>query len=74
VVADANLPYTNLMYGHTLDGRDIADPTGSGTAGPLWKTTMEKALPGMPLLRFTAPPPKMLGGQDKPPADDTRER
>ena len=21
VVADANLPYTNLMYGHTLDGR-----------------------------------------------------
>jgi membrane peptidoglycan carboxypeptidase len=74
VVADANLPYTNLMYGHTLGGRDIADPTGSGTAGPLWKTTMEKALPGMPLLRFTAPPPKMLGGQDKPPADDTRER
>jgi hypothetical protein len=35
---------------------------------------MEKALPGMPLLRFTAPPPKMLGGQDKPPADETRER
>ncbi|MEV6286572.1 transglycosylase domain-containing protein [Kribbella sp. NPDC051770] len=73
VVADANLPYTNLMYGHTLDGRDIRDPTGSGTAGPLWKTAMQKALPGMPVRRFTAPPAKMLGGGDadkKKPADD----
>ncbi|WP_432948422.1 transglycosylase domain-containing protein [Kribbella sp. CA-253562] len=74
VVADANLPYTNLMYGHTLDGRDIADPTGSGTAGPLWKTTMQRALPGMPVRRFTAPPAKMLGGQNKPPAEDSRAR
>jgi len=52
VVADANLPYTNLMYGHTLGGRDISDPTGSGTAGPLWQTAMKGALKGMPLLRF----------------------
>ncbi|MFG1817560.1 transglycosylase domain-containing protein [Kribbella sp. NPDC049174] len=55
VVADANLPYTNLMYRHTLDGRDISDPTGSGTAGPLWQTAMEGALDGMSLRRFTAP-------------------
>ncbi len=55
VVADANLPYTNLMYRHTLDGNDISDPTGSGTAGPLWQTAMEGALEGMPLRRFTAP-------------------
>ena len=62
VVADANLPYTNLMYGHTLDGRDISDPTGSGTAGPLWKTAMEKALKGMPLQRFVAPSKRVVSG------------
>ncbi|TCN41890.1 membrane peptidoglycan carboxypeptidase [Kribbella orskensis] len=69
VVADANLPYTNLMYGHTLDGKDISDPTGSGTAGPLWQTAMEKALDGMPLLRFVAPSNRVARGDtaDLPP-------
>jgi membrane peptidoglycan carboxypeptidase len=62
VVADATLPYTNLMYGHTLDGVDISDPTGSGTAGPLWKTAMQNALNGMPLLRFTAPSDRLVNG------------
>ncbi|MGC4939920.1 penicillin-binding protein [Kribbella sp. DT2] len=55
VIADANVPYTNLMYGHTLDGRDIADPSGSGTAGPVWQTAMRNALKGRPLARFVAP-------------------
>jgi len=64
VVADANLPYTNLMYRHTLGGRDIADPTGSGTAGPLWQTAMQGALRGLPVERFVAPPAKMLKGPD----------
>jgi membrane peptidoglycan carboxypeptidase len=64
VVADANLPYTNLMYRHTLNGSDISDPTGSGTAGPLWQTAMEGALSGMPVRRFVAPPAKMLKGPD----------
>jgi membrane peptidoglycan carboxypeptidase len=62
VVADANLPYTNLMYGHTLDGRDITDPTGSGTAGPLWETAMQGALKGLPLRRFVEPPKKVVDG------------
>jgi membrane peptidoglycan carboxypeptidase len=62
VVADATLPYTNLMYGHTLDGVDISDPTGSGTAGPLWKTAMQNALNGMPLRRFTAPSDRLVNG------------
>jgi membrane peptidoglycan carboxypeptidase len=61
VVADANLPYTNLMYGHTLDGSDIADPTGSGTAGPLWQTAMKGALKGLPLTRFVAPNARIVG-------------
>ncbi|MEJ1112314.1 MULTISPECIES: transglycosylase domain-containing protein [unclassified Kribbella] len=65
VVADANLPYTNLMYRHTLDGRDISDPTGSGTAGPLWQTAMEGALKGMPLERFVAPSKKIVEGDPK---------
>jgi membrane peptidoglycan carboxypeptidase len=69
VVADANLPYTNLMYRHTLDGEDISDPTGSGTAGPLWQTAMEKALKGMPLRRFVAPSNRVAKGDaaDLPP-------
>ncbi|MFF0342608.1 transglycosylase domain-containing protein [Kribbella sp. NPDC004875] len=67
VVADANLPYTNLMYGHTLDGQDIADPTGSGTAGPLWETAMQGAMQGLPVKRFVNPPRKMIGNP-KPPA------
>ncbi|TCO39031.1 membrane peptidoglycan carboxypeptidase [Kribbella antiqua] len=65
VVADANLPYTNLMYGHTLDGRDIRDPTGSGTAGPLWQTAMEKALKGLPVERFVAPKAITVKGDKK---------
>ncbi|GAA0581550.1 penicillin-binding protein [Kribbella sandramycini] len=71
VVADANLPYTNLMYGHTLDGRDISDPTGSGTAGPIWKTAIQGALRGLPLRRFTAPSTKILNGNRKPLPDVT---
>ncbi|MDX6252692.1 MAG: hypothetical protein QOF10_6052 [Kribbellaceae bacterium] len=62
VVADANLPYTNLKYGHTLDGRDISDPTGSGTAGPLWQSAMRSALKGMPLQRFVPPTAKIVQG------------
>ncbi|WP_328324945.1 penicillin-binding protein [Kribbella sp. NBC_00382] len=62
VVADATLPYTNLMYGHDLNGEDISDPTGSGTAGPLWKTAMQNALQGMPLRRFTAPSDRLVNG------------
>ena len=62
VVADASIPYTNLMFRHTLDGVDIADPTGSGTAGPLWETAMQGALDGMPVKRFVAPPAKMIQG------------
>jgi membrane peptidoglycan carboxypeptidase len=61
VVADATPPYTNLMFGHQLNGRDIADPTGSGTAGPLWESTMRQALHGMPLEHFVAPPSQTLG-------------
>jgi membrane peptidoglycan carboxypeptidase len=64
VVADANLPYTNLMR-HTLDGRDISDPTGSGTAGPLWQTAMQGALKGMRLERFVAPSRKVIEGSRK---------
>ncbi|GAA1598367.1 transglycosylase domain-containing protein [Kribbella sancticallisti] len=74
VVADANLPYTNLMHRHTLDGRDIADPTGSGTAGPLWQTAMQGALKGMPLRRFVAPNPRIVKGAVKelPPVNGMR--
>ncbi|WP_350275402.1 transglycosylase domain-containing protein [Kribbella sp. HUAS MG21] len=69
VVADANLPYTNLMHRHTLNGRDIADPTGSGTAGPLWQTAMQGALSGLPAERFVAPPKRLIGNPNaKPPA------
>jgi membrane peptidoglycan carboxypeptidase len=60
VVADATPPYTNLMFGHTLDGRDILDPTGSGTAGPLWEAAMRQALNGMPLEHFVPPPARVL--------------
>jgi membrane peptidoglycan carboxypeptidase len=61
VVADATPPYTNLIRGHRLDGRDIADPTGSGTAGPIWETAMRGALHGLPRDHFIAPPARVLG-------------
>jgi membrane peptidoglycan carboxypeptidase len=64
VVADASLPYTDLR-GQTLDGHRIADPSGSGTAGPLWKTAMQGALKGMPLQRFIAPDSKIVRGNVK---------
>ncbi|MBP2352388.1 membrane peptidoglycan carboxypeptidase [Kribbella aluminosa] len=73
VVADATPPYTNLMYGHTLNGQDISDPTGSGTAGPLWETAMQGALRDLPVERFVAPPKKMIGDPNpKPPPPDKK--
>jgi membrane peptidoglycan carboxypeptidase len=60
VVADATPPYTNLMFGHQLDGQNILDPTGSGTAGPLWESAMSGSLNGMPLEHFVAPPARVL--------------
>ncbi|HET6743579.1 MAG TPA: transglycosylase domain-containing protein [Kribbella sp.] len=74
VVADANLPYTNLMYHHTLDGRDITDPTGSGTAGPLWESAMQGALRGLPVERFVAPPKKMIGDPNAKPAQPDKKK
>ncbi len=74
VVADATLPYTNLMYSHTLDGRDISDPTGSGTAGPLWQTAMMGALKGMPLRRFVAPSARMIGTNQPVPPEVAERR
>ncbi|TDW21745.1 transglycosylase domain-containing protein [Kribbella kalugense] len=74
VVADASLPYTNLMFGHDLNGQDIADPTGSGTAGPLWETAMQGAVHGLPVVRFVAPPRKMIGDPNpKPPPDNGKK-
>ena len=74
VVADANLPYTNLMYRHTLNGQDIADPTGSGTAGPLWKTAMQGALRGLPAENFVAPPKRLIGDPNPQPADAAKPK
>ncbi|MEV0788351.1 transglycosylase domain-containing protein [Kribbella sp. NPDC050459] len=74
VVADANLPYTNLMYRHTLNGQDIADPTGSGTAGPLWKTAMQGALRGLPAEHFVAPPKRLIGDPNPQPADAAKPK
>ncbi|WP_432889900.1 transglycosylase domain-containing protein [Kribbella sp. CA-245084] len=61
VVADATPPYTNLMFGHDLNDQDIADPTGSGTAGPLWESAMRQALTGLPHDHFVSPPSRVLG-------------
>jgi membrane peptidoglycan carboxypeptidase len=66
VVADASLPYRNLRH-QTLNGNHIDDPTGSGTAGPLWETAMQGAVRGLPVARFVAPPKKMIGNPNAPP-------
>ncbi|WP_371402992.1 penicillin-binding protein [Kribbella sp. NBC_00662] len=73
VVADATLPYTNLMFRHTLNGVDIADPTGSGTAGPLWQTAMQGAIRGFPVERFVNPPKKMIGNPNPKPPDSEKK-
>ncbi|WP_427892654.1 transglycosylase domain-containing protein [Kribbella sp. GL6] len=65
VVADASPPYRNLMN-QTLNGDPIHDPTGSGTAGPLWESAMQGALRGLPVERFVAPPKKMIGNPNPP--------
>jgi membrane peptidoglycan carboxypeptidase len=64
VVADASLPYENLI-GQTLDGKKMYDASGSGTAGPVWKTAMQKALAGLPETHFTAPNDKTVRGDVK---------
>jgi membrane peptidoglycan carboxypeptidase len=73
VVADANLPYTNLMYRHTLNGKDISDPTGSGTAGPLWQTAMQGAVSDLRPTKFVPPPKRLIGnGTANPTTSDRR--
>jgi membrane peptidoglycan carboxypeptidase len=74
VVADASLPYTNLMFGHDLNGHDIADPTGSGTAGPLWETAMQGGVRGLPVERFVAPPRKMIGDPNAKPDTGQKQK
>jgi membrane peptidoglycan carboxypeptidase len=53
-IADPELSNRGLI-GRTFDGRKMDDASGSGTAGPLWKTAMQNALKGVPNTRFTAP-------------------
>jgi membrane peptidoglycan carboxypeptidase len=65
VVADASVPYTDLMRGHTLNGKDIADASGSGTAGPIWETAMKAALRGTPETHFVPPNDKTVRGDVK---------
>jgi membrane peptidoglycan carboxypeptidase len=64
VVADADPKYTRLR-GQTFDGRKIQDASGSGTAGPVWKTAMQNALKGQPNTHFTAPSDKTKRGDVK---------
>jgi membrane peptidoglycan carboxypeptidase len=63
-VADASPPYKELQ-GQTLNGHGINDPTGSGTAGPIWETAMQAALQGYPTTRFVAPSDKTQRGDVK---------
>jgi membrane peptidoglycan carboxypeptidase len=63
-VADASLPYKPLQ-GQTLNGHGIDDPTGSGTAGPIWEAAMKAALQGYPTTHFVAPSDKIQRGDVK---------
>ncbi|TCC29787.1 penicillin-binding protein [Kribbella sindirgiensis] len=63
-VADASLPYTKLQN-QTLNGKRINDPSGSGTAGPIWEAAMKAALQGYPTTRFVAPTDKTQRGDVK---------
>jgi membrane carboxypeptidase/penicillin-binding protein len=63
-VADASLPYDPLR-GQTLNGKNIDDPTGSGTAGPIWEAAMKAALQGYPTTHFVAPSSKIQRGDVK---------
>jgi membrane carboxypeptidase/penicillin-binding protein len=64
VVADASLPYTNLI-GQTLNGKKMRDASGSGTAGPIWEAAMQAALQGLPTSRFVQPDDKTIRGDVK---------
>jgi membrane carboxypeptidase/penicillin-binding protein len=63
-VADASPPYKELQ-GQTLNGHGINDPTGSGTAGPIWETALQAALQGYPTTHFVAPSDKTQRGDVK---------
>jgi membrane peptidoglycan carboxypeptidase len=64
VVADASPPYYKLI-GQTLNGKKMYDASGSGTAGPLWKTAMQGALKYYPVTKFVAPSDKTIRGNVK---------
>jgi membrane carboxypeptidase/penicillin-binding protein len=63
-VADASLPYDPLQ-GQSLNGKPINDPSGSGTAGPIWEAAMKAALQNYPTTKFVAPSDKTQRGDVK---------
>ncbi|TCO50464.1 membrane peptidoglycan carboxypeptidase [Kribbella antiqua] len=64
VVADADPPAANLI-GQTLNGKEMHDASGSGTAGPIWETAMQLALKGLPASKFVAPSDEIIRGKVK---------
>ncbi|MEU4192092.1 transglycosylase domain-containing protein [Kribbella sp. NPDC026611] len=76
VVGDADPPAQDLSK-QVLNGKKIGDPSGSGTAGPIWETAMQLALHSLPTTKFVQPSDIIIRGNVKdlpylkgmPPAD-----
>ncbi|TCC48716.1 PASTA domain-containing protein [Kribbella capetownensis] len=64
VVADATPKYTDLA-GLTLNGKEIGNASGSGTAGPIWETALQGALKGLPSTHFVRPDDLTIRGNVK---------
>ena len=52
------------LDGRTYNGERIRSACGGCIPGPIWKTTMDATLEGMPMARFSKPDPKIVRGAD----------
>ncbi|TDW83929.1 membrane peptidoglycan carboxypeptidase [Kribbella pratensis] len=64
VVADADPPASNLIN-QVFNGKKLEDASGSGTAGPIWKSAMQAALQGLPTTKFVKADDKVIRGNVK---------
>ncbi|TDW92463.1 transglycosylase domain-containing protein [Kribbella sp. VKM Ac-2566] len=64
VVADADPPASNLIN-QVFNGKKLEDASGSGTAGPIWKSAMQAALQGLPTTKFVKADDKIIRGNVK---------
>ncbi|GAA1994334.1 transglycosylase domain-containing protein [Isoptericola halotolerans] len=70
-VGSVESPLENHTNGITVNGQYHRILYGSTVAAPMWKEYMDVAIEGMPIQRFGAPDPNLIGRAPAPPSSSS---